>query len=96
MVRLAGWLCAAVLGANDEIVSTASLIVSVAAAHTAHGNTLLTGVAGLVAGAMATATGEYVSLSTPSDTEKAALTGEKSELVDDFQSERREFTAIYA
>jgi VIT1/CCC1 family predicted Fe2+/Mn2+ transporter len=90
-----GWLRAAVLGANDGIVSTASLIVGVAAAHSAHSNILLTGVAGLVAGAMAMATGEYVSVSSQSDTEKAALAEEKSELETDFQSEHRELTAIY-
>jgi VIT1/CCC1 family predicted Fe2+/Mn2+ transporter len=91
----AGWLRAAVLGANDGIVSTASLIVGVAAAHTAHSNLLLTGVAGLVAGAMAMATGEYVSVSSQADTEKAALAEEKSEIEKDFQSEHRELTEIY-
>ncbi len=68
-----GWLRAAVLGANDGIVSTASLIVGVAAAETTHSNVLIAGVAGLVAGAMSMAAGEYVSVSSQADTEKADL-----------------------
>ena len=90
-----GWLRAAVLGANDGIVSTASLVVGVASAHAAHGNILLTGVAGLVAGAMSMATGEYVSVSSQADTEKAAIEEEKSEIATDPESEHRELAAIY-
>ena len=75
-----GWLRAGVLGANDGIVSTASLIVGVAAAHASHADILLTGVAGLVAGAMSMATGEYVSVHSQADTEAAALAEEKVEL----------------
>src|ERR1700712_6073694 len=75
-----GWFRAAVLGANDGIVSTASLVIGVAAASASHGNILLTGVAGLVAGAMSMATGEYVSVSSQADTEVAALSKEKQEL----------------
>ncbi len=69
-----GWLRAAVLGANDGIVSVASLLLGVASANVTHQSILLTGVAGLVAGAMSMATGEYISVSSQSDTEKAALT----------------------
>jgi VIT1/CCC1 family predicted Fe2+/Mn2+ transporter len=94
-LRHIGWLRAAVLGANDGIVSTASLILGVAAAHPGHANILLSGVAGLVAGAMSMATGEYVSVSSQSDTEKAALAEERAELRSDFASEARELTAIY-
>lgn len=94
-IETIGWLRAAVLGANDGIVSTASLIVGVAAAHASHGSVVLTGVAGLVAGAMSMATGEYVSVHSQADTEKAALAEEKEELADDFQSENRELAAIY-
>jgi VIT1/CCC1 family predicted Fe2+/Mn2+ transporter len=90
-----GWLRAAVLGANDGIVSTASLIVGVAAAHAAHSNILLTGVAGLVAGAMSMATGEYVSVYSQADTEQAALDEERAEIETDFASEQRELAAIY-
>jgi VIT1/CCC1 family predicted Fe2+/Mn2+ transporter len=90
-----GWLRAAVLGANDGIISTASLVLGVASAHAAHGNILLTGVAGLTAGAMSMATGEYVSVYSQADTEKAALAEERAELDEDFQSEHRELTAIY-
>jgi VIT1/CCC1 family predicted Fe2+/Mn2+ transporter len=68
-----GWLRAAVLGANDGIISTSSLVLGVAAAHAAHGNMVLTAAAGLVAGAMSMATGEYVSVSSQADTEKAAI-----------------------
>lgn len=75
-----GWLRAAVLGANDGIVSTASLVVGVAAASTSPGNILLTGVAGLVAGAMSMASGEYVSVHSQADTEKADLSRERAEL----------------
>jgi VIT1/CCC1 family predicted Fe2+/Mn2+ transporter len=89
------WLRAAVLGANDGIVSTASLVAGVASAHTAHGSIVLTAVAGLVAGAMSMATGEYVSVSSQADTEKAALVQEQAELDADFSREHRELTAIY-
>ncbi|WP_432258073.1 VIT1/CCC1 transporter family protein [Cupriavidus sp. TMH.W2] len=90
-----GWLRAAVLGANDGIVSTASLVIGVASAHTAHGRIVLTAVAGLVAGAMSMATGEYVSVSSQADTEEAALVEEQAELNADFPREQRELTAIY-
>jgi VIT1/CCC1 family predicted Fe2+/Mn2+ transporter len=90
-----GWLRAAVLGANDGIVSTASLVVGVAAASASPGNILLTGVAGLVAGAMSMAAGEYVSVHSQSDTEKADLTRERSELEADPAAEHRELSAIY-
>src|SRR5471032_115865 len=90
-----GWLRAAVLGANDGIVSTASLLLGVAAANATHASLLLTGISGLVAGAMSMATGEYVSVSSQSDTEHAALAQERAELTDDFHAEHRELTAIY-
>ena len=90
-----GWLRAAVLGANDGIVSTASLIVGVAAANTSHQNILLTGVAGLVAGAMSMAAGEYVSVSTQADTEKADLARERAELASNIDFEREELAQIY-
>jgi VIT1/CCC1 family predicted Fe2+/Mn2+ transporter len=90
-----GWLRAAVLGANDGIVSTASLVTGVASAHSSHGSIVLTAVAGLVAGAMSMATGEYVSVSSQADTEKAALVQEQAELNADFSREHRELTAIY-
>ncbi len=90
-----GWLRASVLGANDGIVSTSSLILGVAAAHASHANILLTGVAGLVAGAMSMATGEYVSVHSQADTEAVALAQERSELETDFAGERRELTDIY-
>jgi len=90
-----GWLRAAVLGANDGIVSTASLLLGVAAANAAHGGILLAGIAGLVAGAMSMATGEYVSVSSQADTERAALAEEQSELLSDYPGEYRELTSIY-
>ena len=90
-----GWLRAAVLGANDGIVSTASLIVGVAAAHASHGSILMTGVAGLAAGAMSMAAGEYVSVHSQADTEKADLDRERAELANDPAAELRELTAIY-
>lgn len=90
-----GWLRAAVLGANDGIVSTASLIVGVAAAGAASNDILITGVAGLVAGAMSMAAGEYVSVSSQSDTEQADLARERHELATDIESERDELTQIY-
>ena len=79
-----GWLRAAVLGANDGIVSTASLILGVASASAAHENILTAGVAGLVAGAMSMATDEYVSVSSQADTERAAMAEERTELHDIF------------
>jgi VIT1/CCC1 family predicted Fe2+/Mn2+ transporter len=90
-----GWLRAAVLGANDGIVSTASLIVGVAAAGAAPAGILLTGVAGLVAGAMSMAAGEYVSVHSQSDTENADRAREAAELVAEPEAELRELTAIY-
>jgi vacuolar iron transporter family protein len=90
-----GWLRAAVLGANDGIVSTASLVVGVAAASASHGNILITGVAGLVAGAMSMAAGEYVSVHSQADTEHADLSRERTELEKDPAAELRELTAIY-
>lgn len=90
-----GWLRAAVLGANDGIVSTASLIIGVAAAETSHAGILLAGVAGLVAGAMSMAAGEYVSVSSQSDTEQADLRLEKQSLADDIEFETQELANIY-
>jgi VIT1/CCC1 family predicted Fe2+/Mn2+ transporter len=90
-----GWLRAAVLGANDGIVSTASLIVGVAAAAAARSDIVLAGTAGLVAGAMSMAAGEYVSVSSQSDTEKADLARESKELEDDPAFEREELAGIY-
>ena len=90
-----GWLRASVLGANDGIVSTASLIVGVAAAHSTREQVLLSGVAGLVAGAMSMAAGEYVSVSSQADTENADLEKEKNELANDIESERKELAQIY-
>jgi VIT1/CCC1 family predicted Fe2+/Mn2+ transporter len=90
-----GWLRASVLGANDGIVSTSSLILGVAAAHASHASVLLTGVAGLVAGAMSMATGEYVSVHSQADTEAAALAQEREELKVDYAGESRELTDIY-
>ena len=90
-----GWLRAAVLGANDGILSTASLVVGVAAASVARGNLLIAGLAGLVAGAMSMAAGEYVSVSSQADTEKADLAREKQELETDVEQEREELATIY-
>jgi len=90
-----GWLRAAVLGANDGIVSTASLVVGVAAAGASQHNILVTGVAGLVAGAMSMAAGEYVSVHSQADTENADLSRERTELKADPAAEQRELTAIY-
>jgi VIT1/CCC1 family predicted Fe2+/Mn2+ transporter len=90
-----GWLRAAVLGANDGIVSTASLMVGVAAANADHSALLLAGVAGLVAGAMSMAAGEYVSVSSQSDTEKADLARERAELLAQPEHEHQELAAIY-
>ena len=94
-VHRVGWLRAAVLGANDGIVSTASLIIGVASAQTTQENILLAGAAGLVAGAMSMAAGEYVSVSSQADTEKADLERERFELAHDEAFERRELTDIY-
>jgi VIT1/CCC1 family predicted Fe2+/Mn2+ transporter len=90
-----GWLRAAVLGANDGIVSTASLVLGVAAADVPHGVVMVAGIAGLVAGAMSMAAGEYVSVRSQADSEQAALNLERTELAADDQGERRELTAIY-
>jgi VIT1/CCC1 family predicted Fe2+/Mn2+ transporter len=90
-----GWLRAAVLGANDGIVSTASLIIGVAAAEVAHSNILLAGIAGLVAGAMSMAAGEFVSVSSQADTERADLELEKRALDENFDLEQQELAQIY-
>ena len=90
-----GWLRAAVLGANDGIVSTASLVVGVAAANAARGDILIAGVAGLVAGAMSMAAGEYVSVSSQADTEQADIERERKELATDVEHEHEELAAIY-
>lgn len=94
-VERIGWLRAAVLGANDGIVSTASLIVGVASAGTGRQAVLVAGVAGLVAGAMSMAAGEYVSVSSQSDTEKADLDRERAEIAAEPDAEREELTRIY-
>jgi VIT1/CCC1 family predicted Fe2+/Mn2+ transporter len=90
-----GWLRAAVLGANDGIVSTASLVVGVAAADAGRSNILVAGVAGLVAGALSMAAGEYVSVSSQADTERADLTRERGELASDPAAEEEELAGIY-
>jgi vacuolar iron transporter family protein len=90
-----GWLRAGVLGANDGIVSTSSLILGVAAAHAAHSNIVLSGIAGLVAGAMSMAVGEYVSVHSQADSEAVALAQERTELASDPVGEGRELTDIY-
>jgi len=90
-----GWLRASVLGANDGIVSTASLVVGIAAANTGRSEILIAAIAGLVAGAMSMAAGEYVSVSSQADTEKADLAREKQELATDDASERKELANIY-
>lgn len=90
-----GWLRAAVLGANDGIVSTSSLILGVAAAHAAHSNVMIAGVAGLVAGAMSMAAGEYVSVHSQVDSERAEFARERSELTADDKGEHQELAAIY-
>ena len=90
-----GWLRAAVLGANDGILSTASLVLGVAAAHATHSNVMVAGVAGLVAGAMSMAAGEYVSVHSQADTERADLKLERAELKTDNEGEHRELMAIY-
>ena len=90
-----GWLRAAVLGANDGIVSTASLVLGVAAAGATRQNVLIAGIAGLVAGAMSMAAGEYVSVSSQADTEEADLSRERRELATQDKSERAELASIY-
>ncbi len=90
-----GWLRAAVLGANDGIVSTASLIIGVASANASQGSILLAGIAGLVAGAMSMAAGEYVSVCSQSDTEEADLVLEKKSLEQNYESEKEELAEIY-
>ncbi|WP_431281397.1 VIT1/CCC1 transporter family protein [Humitalea sp. 24SJ18S-53] len=95
LVSRSGWLRAAVLGANDGIVSTASLIVGVAASAAVRGDILIAGVAGLVAGAMSMAAGEYVSVSSQSDTEGADIARERQELIDNIDFEREELADIY-
>ncbi len=90
-----GWLRAAVLGANDGIISTASLIVGVAAAESSRSNVLVAGIAGLVAGAMSMAAGEYVSVSSQADTERADLNRERGELASDLKLEHAELAGIY-
>ena len=91
-----GWLRASVLGANDGIVSTASLVLGIAAAHGTRGQVLIAGVAGLVAGALSMAAGEYISVSSQADTERADLERERQELATDPRAEEDELTAIYA
>lgn len=90
-----GWLRAAVLGANDGILSTGSLVLGVAAAHGTHSNVLVAGIAGLVAGAMSMAAGEYVSVHSQADTEQADLKRERAELEADDKGEHLELMAIY-
>ncbi|WP_447962746.1 VIT1/CCC1 transporter family protein [Nitrospira sp. Ecomares 2.1] len=90
-----GWLRAAVLGANDGIVSTASLLLGVSSAHATHSDVLIAGVAGLVAGAMSMAAGEYVSVQSQADTEKADLALEHTELQSDPSGEHKELAALY-
>jgi VIT1/CCC1 family predicted Fe2+/Mn2+ transporter len=90
-----GWLRAAVLGANDGILSTSTLILGVAAAHANRSNVLIAGIAGLVAGAMSMAAGEYVSVHSQADTEQADLDRERVELRTDDRGEHKELAAIY-
>src|SRR6202162_5587196 len=90
-----GWLRAAVLGANDGILSTASLVLGVATAHATHNNVLVAGVAGLVAGAVRVAAGESVSVHSQADTEQAELGRERAELKADDKGEHKELAAIY-
>lgn len=95
LIERIGWLRAAVLGANDGLISTASLIVGVAAATTSRHEILVAGVAGLVAGAMSMAAGEYVSVSSQSDTEEADMARERKELAEQPEAELEELTQIY-
>lgn len=90
-----GWLRAAVLGANDGIVSTASLIIGIASSQASQSTIIMTGIAGLVAGAMSMAAGEYVSVSSQADTENADLAKERNELATDEENELKELTGIY-
>ncbi len=96
LVERIGWLRAAVLGANDGIISTASLMVGVAFAASSSSEVLVAGVAGLIAGAMSMAAGEYVSVSSQADTERADLARERRELAEDPEYETRELAQIYA
>jgi VIT1/CCC1 family predicted Fe2+/Mn2+ transporter len=93
--KRSGWLRAAVLGANDGILSTASLVLGVTAAHSSHSNVLVAGVAGLVAGGMSMAAGEYVSVHSQADTEQADLELERKELKEDSRGEHKELAQIY-
>ena len=95
LVGRIGWLRAAVLGANDGILSTSSLMLGVATAHATHANVLVAGVAGMVAGAMSMAAGEYVSVHSQADTERADLERERQELKTDDKGEHKELAAIY-
>jgi VIT1/CCC1 family predicted Fe2+/Mn2+ transporter len=95
VVERLGWLRAAVLGANDGILSTSSLIIGVAMAHGTHAGILIAGVSGLVAGAMSMAAGEYVSVSSQSDSERADIARESRELSENPESELRELAGIY-
>lgn len=95
LIERIGWLRAAVLGANDGIISTSSLVIGVAAASTSSSDALVAGIAGLVAGAMSMAAGEYVSVSSQADTEKADLERERTELSSAPASELAELTALY-
>ena len=90
-----GWLRAAVLGANDGILSTSSLVLGVAAAHATHSNIMVAGIAGLVAGAMSMAAGEYVSVHSQQDAEEAELNLERTELKEDNKGEQKELMEIY-
>lgn len=90
-----GWLRASVLGANDGILSTASLVVGVASAHGTHNSVLVAGIAGVVAGAMSMAAGEYVSVSSQADIERADLVRERKELDEDDEGEHKELASIY-
>jgi len=95
LIQRVGWLRAAVLGANDGILSTASLVLGVASAHADHKSIVLTAAAGLVAGAMSMAAGEYVSVHSQADPERAELTLESTELKEDHTGEHQELAAIY-
>ena len=95
LISRVGWLRAAVLGANDGIISTASLILGVASASSSSSQAVLSGIAGLVAGAMSMAAGEYVSVSSQSDTEHADLFREKQEIAQNPQAEKEELAQIY-
>src|SRR5829696_6635666 len=94
-IKRVGWLRAAVLGANDGVISTASLVLGVAAASSSRAGILIAGIAGLVAGSMSMAAGEYVSVHSQADSEKADLSRERTELEMDPAAERRELTGIY-